>query len=381
MLIFGAQYFLSVENWLSLFMCGISIFLFIGQIFPSLNGCSDEQMAMKYCFAAIGNMIAFLVVMLHWSRHPLISVYTTRTFGIIAFKYLTVLLFYFPILLGFAICFHVLYKVGMPESAVLPDGMCPDDELDGRVEIWTNHGLGIFRTLTLLIDMESTDLILDINNFSKPFYRYLGFTILTMYYFFMSLVFINLLNAYAVANVAKIEKKAEDSKRISKIETILFFEKFLQTVYKALGRVGRTPWVKSYVCTKDEENIFTCMPNRNRKFNGDNEFQGHASLKSLLKWCHKKSPESNIFDQQTMKDAKERLQKDAFTTQLDRLSRTKTVYDRKSTSENVPALNSNVQSSGPTDTASINRSFDKRFRLLEAKIDHLSRLEIYNETR
>jgi hypothetical protein len=54
------------------------------------------------CLAAAGNMIAFLVVMLHWSRHPLISVYTTRTFAIISFKYLTVLLFYFPILIGFS---------------------------------------------------------------------------------------------------------------------------------------------------------------------------------------------------------------------------------------------------------------------------------------
>ena len=44
------------------------------------------------------------------SRHPWISVYTTRTFGIIAFKYFTSIVFYFPILLGFAICFHVLFK-------------------------------------------------------------------------------------------------------------------------------------------------------------------------------------------------------------------------------------------------------------------------------
>ena len=62
----------------------------------------------------------------------------------------------------------------------------------------------------------------------------------------MSLVFINLLNAYAVAKLVKIEQQAEAANRISKIETILFFEKFLQTVYKALGRCGNQAWVSSY---------------------------------------------------------------------------------------------------------------------------------------
>ena len=61
----------------------------------------------------------------------------------------------------------------------------------------------------------------------------------------MSLVFINLLNAYAVANVAKIEQKAEQSKRISKIETILFFEKFLQTIYSRV----RNPWFALFELT------------------------------------------------------------------------------------------------------------------------------------
>ena len=71
---------------------------------------------------AIGNIIgtiikyvsylfnsAWLVVMLHCSRHPAISVYTTRTFGIIAFKYFQVLIFYSPIIIGFAVCFSVLF--------------------------------------------------------------------------------------------------------------------------------------------------------------------------------------------------------------------------------------------------------------------------------
>ena len=52
----------------------------------------------------------FIQKFLFRSRHPWISVYTTRTFGIIAFKYFTSIVFYFPILLGFAICFHVLFK-------------------------------------------------------------------------------------------------------------------------------------------------------------------------------------------------------------------------------------------------------------------------------
>lgn len=65
----------------------------------------------------------------------------------------------------------------------------------------------------------------------------------TLFFFFVSLVFINLLNAYAVANVQKIESMAETSNQINRIETVLFFERFIQTTLKALGRFGRRKWV------------------------------------------------------------------------------------------------------------------------------------------
>ena len=60
-------------------------------------------------FSPFSLNLAWLVVMLHCSRHPAISVYTTRTFGIIAFKYFQVLIFYSPIIIGFAVCFSVLF--------------------------------------------------------------------------------------------------------------------------------------------------------------------------------------------------------------------------------------------------------------------------------
>ena len=60
--------------------------------------CKDNEALV----AGVGNIIAWLCVMLHWSRHPFMSVYTTKTFAIIAWKYFQVLLFYSPIL-GFPI--------------------------------------------------------------------------------------------------------------------------------------------------------------------------------------------------------------------------------------------------------------------------------------
>ena len=59
MLIFGSSYFLSFENWLSMLMCGISLFLYV-------SICSIVAQETILTLAAIGNMIAFLVVMLHW---------------------------------------------------------------------------------------------------------------------------------------------------------------------------------------------------------------------------------------------------------------------------------------------------------------------------
>ena len=64
-----------------------------------------------------------------------------------------------------------------------------------------------------------------------------------LFFFFVSLVFINLLNAYAVANVQKIESMAETSNQINRIETVLFFERFIQTTLRALGPFGRRKWV------------------------------------------------------------------------------------------------------------------------------------------
>ena len=68
--------------------------------------CKDNEALV----AAVGNIIAWLCVMLHWSRHPLMSVYTTKTFAIIAWKYFQVLIFYSPILIGFAVCFVALFQ-------------------------------------------------------------------------------------------------------------------------------------------------------------------------------------------------------------------------------------------------------------------------------
>ena len=78
--------------------------------------------------------------------------------------------------------------------------------------------ISIFRTFTMLTDPDPGRLVprwfifyflgdmfpefLDISSFSIQTY---GFFLYMTFYFFISVVFINLLNAYAVANVTKIE--------------------------------------------------------------------------------------------------------------------------------------------------------------------------------
>ena len=74
-----------------------------------------------------------------------------------------------------------------------------------------------------------------------------AYIIFTLFFFFIALVFINLLNAYAVANVARIETKAENSIHINRVETVLFFEKFIQTGLRALGSCGRRWWVSKLI--------------------------------------------------------------------------------------------------------------------------------------
>ena len=115
------------------------------------------------------------------------------------------------------------------------------------------------------------------------------------------------------------------------------------------------------MCAEETGNIFICQPNKNRRFNTDNEYKGPSSVKNLLKWCYKKTPDSNHFDEETARNAKEHLQKHAFDSKLTNLSRIETVY--KKTDQNLDSQQN----------PAAQRAFDKRFRLLEAKIDHLSR--------
>ena len=77
------------------------------------DGSGDCEDSFEPLFVAIGNIIAWLLTTLHMSRRPSATVCTTRTFGIIAWKYFQVLRFYAPILLGFAVCFSVLFKTHM----------------------------------------------------------------------------------------------------------------------------------------------------------------------------------------------------------------------------------------------------------------------------
>ena len=117
------------------------------------------------------------------------------------------------------------------------------------------------------------------------------------------------------------------------------------------------------MCASERGNIFLCHPNKNRRFSTENEYKGPSSIKKLLKWCYKKTPDSNQFDEETARNAKEHLQKDAFDSKLNNLSRIETIY--KKSDQNLDVAQ-NISSQ---------RAFDKRFRLLEAKIDHLSRFE------
>ena len=195
------------------------------------------------CFFKVFKLkIAWLVVMLHCSRHPAISVYTTRTFGIIAFKYFQVLVFYSPIIIGFAVCFSVLFTKYADSY----------NELDDEEKLWTSIAMSLLKMLTMMAgDIESDGLFVEFRRLSSYYARVVAFTMFTLFFFFVSLVFINLLNAYAVANVQKIESMAETSNQINRIETVLFFERFIQTTLKALGPFGRRKWKKTFIVEKD----------------------------------------------------------------------------------------------------------------------------------
>ena len=106
--------------------------------------------------------LAWLVVMLHCSRHPAISVYTTRTFGIIAFKYFQVLIFYSPILIGFAVCFSVLFNKYADAYKDLPD----------EEKLWPSISMSLLKMLTMMAgDIESDGLFVEFRRLSSYYSR------------------------------------------------------------------------------------------------------------------------------------------------------------------------------------------------------------------
>ncbi len=77
MAIFGLKsYFLSVENWLSLSLASMGMLIFCAKTGLVLEETFPSEK--QILILASGNILAFLVVMLHCNRHPLLSVYTTR---------------------------------------------------------------------------------------------------------------------------------------------------------------------------------------------------------------------------------------------------------------------------------------------------------------
>ncbi|CAG5102093.1 Oidioi.mRNA.OKI2018_I69.chr1.g139.t1.cds [Oikopleura dioica] len=143
-----------------------------------------------------------------------------------------------------------------------------------------------------------------------------------------------------------------------------------QTVLKAFGKFGERLWQKSFVCSKQSDNTRQCKPNSYRKFQNA-KIKSQSSVLQLLTWCEKKTPETTaICDLQTMQDAKERLIRENFKSELTNIKRIKTIYDKPT----VVIEGKNAEKSEiPAGVINANRTFDKRLRLLEAKLDHLSR--------
>ena len=279
--------------------------------------------------------------MLHCSRHPAISVYTTRTFGIIAFKYFQVLVFYSPIIIGFAVCFSVLFTKYADSY----------NELDDEEKLWPSIAMSLLKMLTMMAgDIESDGLFVEFRRLSSYYSRVVAFTMFTLFFFFVSLVFINLLNAYAVANVQKIESMAETSNQINRIETVLFFERFIQTTLKALGRFGRRKWKKTFIVDKDSAIKWT-------EVSATVDGVGEATSKRI--WHMFQHATTQAVSQATVLRAKEKLLIDGFETKLNNINRTTSC-----------APETNTSRTHNNDTTKV----DKRIRLLEAKIDNLCRI-------
>jgi ankyrin repeat protein len=226
-------YVQSPENWLEIFL--------IIATFISCSGVADG-MKIKHHSSAFALLLGWFELLLLLGRLPLLSI-QQKMFSRVSRTFLRYMMGYFPLLIAFALSFHILFK----ESAE-PDG----------TKHFHNPLLSLSKTIIMFSgEFDASDLSFEILAFTSH-------VLFLLFIVLVAIILLNLLNGLAV----------NDTEVIIKVAETLSLESRVRLLSRIEGLVNALP-KRMKLDIELKEEIFIIYPNRWSKI-------GSAAAQSLL---------------------------------------------------------------------------------------------------
>ena len=193
------RYLFNVENMLESALIILTYVLMFGSV---------EDSSVKMISAVI-LLLSWVEVVFLVGGHPRLSTYISM-FNKISFNFTKFLSLFISLIIGFGLCFFVLYRN--------PKG----EQIDGEEynEYFASPSKALLKTIIISLtgEIEFEGLV---------FGGWLGWVIFLFFVFFIMLVLVNLLNGLAVSDIAVIQKEAEIMSHISRVELMCHIESIL----------------------------------------------------------------------------------------------------------------------------------------------------------
>merc|ERR1719245_2534549 len=132
-------------------------------------------------------------------------------FNKISFNFTKFLSLFISIIIGFGLCFFILYHKAVGEK---------DDEGNEINAYFSSPSKALLKTIIISLTGE-----IEFENIE--FGSWLGTALFLFFVFFIMLVLVNLLNGLAVSDIAQIQKEAEIMSHISRVELMCQIESIL----------------------------------------------------------------------------------------------------------------------------------------------------------
>ena len=194
------RYLFSIENLLESSLIIMTFILMFGSVDPD----SVKMMS------ALVLLFSWIEVVFLVGGHPRLSTYISM-FNKISFNFTKFLSLFVSIIIGFGLCFFILYHKAVGEK---------DDEGNEINAYFSSPSKALLKTIIISLTGE-----IEFENIE--FGSWLGTALFLFFVFFIMLVLVNLLNGLAVSDIAQIQKEAEIMSHISRVELMCHIESIL----------------------------------------------------------------------------------------------------------------------------------------------------------